>query len=111
MEKSSKHSPPKLLHFPYLFVLHNTYMVGVADHTLFLFNPASYKLSAWSCDLGTVQDVYCDGQQLFAVCGAGRSVMVLDFMDLGTCVCELVKQSLLDQAVMVRKKKEIVERE
>ena len=77
-------------------------MVGVADHTLFLFNPASYKLAARSCDLGTIQDMFCDGHQLFVVCESGRTVKVVDFMDLGTCVCELVKQSLFDQAVLVR---------
>ena len=102
LDKCSQQQPPKLLHFPYLSILHNTYMVGVADHTLFLFNPASYKLAARSCDLGIIQDLYCDGHQVFAVCGEGRSVKVVDFMDLGTCICELVKQNLFDQAVLVR---------
>lgn len=78
-------------------------MLGVADHTLFLFNPASYKLAASSCDLGAVLDLYCDGQQLFVVCGDGRTVRVVDFMDIGTCVCELVKQDLFEQAVLVRR--------
>ena len=77
-------------------------MVGVADHTLFLFNPASYKLAARSCDLGTVVNLYCDGQQLFVVCEGERAVRVVDFMDVGTCVCELVKQNLFEQAVLVR---------
>ena len=99
LDKSSKQQPPRFLHFPYLFILHNTYMVGVADHTLFLFNPASYKLAVRSCDLGVIQDLNCDGHQLFAMCGEGRSVKVVD---VGTCVCELVKQNLFDQAVLVR---------
>ena len=77
-------------------------MVGVADHTLFLFNPASYKLAARSCDLGNIMNLYCDGQQLFVVCDGGRVVRVVDFLDVGTCVCELVKQKLLEQAVLVR---------
>ena len=78
-------------------------MVGVADHTLFLFNPASYKLAARSCDLGMIVNLYCDGQQLFSVCEGGRVVRVVDFMDVGTCVCELVKQGLSQQAILVRR--------
>lgn len=92
------------LNFAYLYILHNTYMVCWTDNKLFLFEPASYNLAAWTSDLAVILDVYLDGRQLFVLSErvGGVSVSVLSFVSLETCVHWLVEYGLLMQASQVR---------
>ena len=82
-------------------------MVGWVSNYLFLFEPASYHLAAWTNALGSILDLYCDGRQLFVLCeGVGCvGVSVVSFVSLETCVQWLVKLELTEQAVKVRVQK------
>ena len=89
------------LNLHYLYVLRNSFLIGWIGSTLFVFNPASYKLTACSQDFENIADLYCDGRQLFVLSEGGRSVRVVSFVEVGVCVCELVDLQLLDQALKV----------
>ncbi len=75
-------------------------MVGWVGHHLFLFEPTAYQLAAWTTDIGSILDLYSDGQQLFVLCEGG-DVKIVSFVSLGTCVQWLVKLELHEQAVQV----------
>ena len=90
------------LNFSSLSVLTNRYMVGHLSDSLFVFNPASYRIAAWSCDARGIVDVCCSGKQLFVLCEEGRGVAVTTVLPVSVCLQELVRFGHLKQADMVR---------
>ena len=85
-----------------LSVLTNRYMVGHLEGSLFLFDPGSYRLAAWTCDTHGIVDLCCSGRQLFVLCEGGRGVVVMGVFPVGMCLQELVRYGHLKQAEGVR---------
>ena len=85
-----------------LSVLTNRYMVGHLEGSLFLFDPGSYRLAAWTCDTHGIVDLCCSGRQLFVLCEDGMGVVVMGVFPVGMCLQELVRYGHLKQAEGVR---------
>lgn len=77
-------------------------MVGHLEGSIFLFDPGSYRLAAWTCDTRGIVDVCCSGRQLFVLCEGGRGVVVMGVLPVGMCLQELVRYGHLKQAEEVR---------
>lgn len=90
------------LNLPSLSVLTNRYMVGHLEGSIFLFDPGSYRLAAWTCDTRGIVDLCCSGRQLFVLCEGGRGVVVMGVLPVGMCLQELVRYGHLKQAEEVR---------
>ena len=79
-------------------------MVGHLEGSLFLFDPGSYRLAAWTCDTHGIVDLCCSGRQLFVLYEGGRGVVVMGVFPMGMCLQELVRYGHLKQAEGVRNK-------
>ena len=77
-------------------------MVGHLPDSLVVFDPASYRIAAWTCDARGIVDVCCSGKQFFVLCEEGRGVAVVGVLPVRVCLQELVRFGHLEQAEMVR---------
>lgn len=94
-------APSLPLHFTTLSILSGCYLVCWGPGCLYFFHTASYQLAGWTEAMGTLDQVYCDGHNLWLLREGGRALQVVQFVDISTSLQQLVQLGLLQQAQQV----------